>query len=268
MAITLASLKRNSDGAKPPRILIYGVQGVGKTGFGAGANNPAFILTEDGLGVTDCFHYPLARSYQDVMEAVNSLATEAHDFKTAVVDSLDWFEPMVWAKVAQDAGKKNIEEIGYGKGYALALDLWRDYLEGLNYLRNERNMTIIQTAHAEIKRFDSPETESYDKYFVKLHKGAAALVQEHSDCVFFANYEVTTKNSKVGFDKDKVRAIGQGQRFLHTSEKPAFHAKNRYDLPERIPLTRPSDQTWGILAQYIPAYQQLGPQQEKETANG
>jgi hypothetical protein len=260
MAISLQSLQKNTAGSKPPRILTYGTQGIGKTGMLVTANAPVIIPTEDGLGKYDVDHYPLCRSYTDVMDCLTSLATENHNFKTVGVDSLDWMEPLIWAKVAQDGGKKSIEDIGYGKGYVLALDYWREYLDALNYLRDTKGMTVIQTAHAEIKRFDSPETESYDKYFVKLHKSAAGLVQEHSDCVLFINYLVTTKNSKVGFDKDKTRAVGAGERYIYTTEKPAFHAKNRYGLPDRIPFDKEGNY-WGVLAQHIPSlYQAPQPQ--------
>lgn len=37
---------------RPPRIMIYGSEGVGKSTFGASAPNPIFIQTEDGLGGT------------------------------------------------------------------------------------------------------------------------------------------------------------------------------------------------------------------------
>ena len=48
MAVSLKSLN-SSTMIKPPRILIYGVPGVGKTCLGIAAPNPVFIRTEDGL---------------------------------------------------------------------------------------------------------------------------------------------------------------------------------------------------------------------------
>ena len=36
--------------SKPPRIMIYGSEGVGKSTFGASAPNAIFVQTEDGLG--------------------------------------------------------------------------------------------------------------------------------------------------------------------------------------------------------------------------
>lgn len=260
-------------GKKPPRILAYGVQGVGKTGMIANAPAPVIIPTEDGLGKYDVDAFPLCRSYDEVMAALNVIATSDHKWLTLGLDSLDWFEPMVWAKVVenynQTATKKirNIEEIGYGKGYVLALDLWREYLDALNYIRDHKNMGIIQTAHAQIRRFDSPETDSYDRYYVKLHKTAEGLVQEHSDCVFFINYFTATKNQEVGFNKDVTRAVGAGDRYLHTQEKPAYHAKNRYGLPEKIKFDK-EGAYWTVLAQHIPAYQHLLAPQQPQTAQG
>ena len=235
MAISLASLK-STTALAPPRILIHGVAGVGKTTFASRSDRPVFVATEDGLGMLKVPHFPLARSFDDVMEALAALYTEPHDYKTVVVDSVDWLEPLVWARACKDNGWGSIEEPGYGKGYVAALDLWRQYLDGLNALRDERGMTVIQIAHTDIKRFDSPEHEPYDRYVIKLHARAAALLQEHSDVVLFANYRISTVKSDVGFNKKVTRALGSGERVLYTAERPAFLAKNRYGLPDVLPL--------------------------------
>ena len=42
------------------------------------------------------FHASLAESYLDVMKALDSLANENHDFKTVVIDGLDWLETLIW----------------------------------------------------------------------------------------------------------------------------------------------------------------------------
>jgi len=236
MAISIASLK-NSTSLSPPRILIHGVAGVGKSTFAAGADKPAFILTEDGLGTLQVAHFPLARTYTDVVEALDALRYEEHDINTAVIDSVDWLEPLIWAETCRLNKWDNIEQPGYGKGYAAALDVWRDYVDRLNALRDERNLAIVQIAHTDIKRFDSPEHEPYDRYIIKLQARAAALLQEHSDVVLFANYRVSVVKSEVGFNKKVARALGSGERVMHTAERPAFLAKNRYGLPDTLPLS-------------------------------
>lgn len=245
MAISLAQLTR-ANAPKPPRILIHGVAGVGKTTFAAEANKPVFVQTEDGLGTIPAANFPLARTFEEVLESLASLYTEDHDFKTVVIDSVDWLEPLVWGKACRDNGWASIEEPGYGRGYIAALNLWRQYIEGLNALRDDRGMTVVQIAHTDIKRFDSPEHDPYDRYVIKLHARAAALMQEHSDIVLFANYRISTVKADVGFNKKVNRAMGSGERVIHSAERPAFLAKNRYGLPETLPLD------WQSFAQAMP----------------
>jgi len=247
MAISLASLRRGGE-AQPPRLLVYGVAGVGKTKLAAAAPNPVFLQTEDGLGRLDAATFGLLRSFDAVMEALASLYSEPHDFQTVVVDSLDWLEPLVWQHACKINNWATIEEPGYGKGYIAALDLWRQYLDWINALREDRRMMVVQLAHTDIKRFDSPEHEPYDRYVIKLHARAAALLQEHADVVMFANYRISTVKSDVGFNKKVTRALGSGERVLYTAERPAFLAKNRYGLPDVLPLD------WDAFAAAMPKF--------------
>ena len=235
MAISLASLQTSST-LRPPRILMHGVHGVGKTTFAAGADAPVVIMTEDGLGMLKVPHFPLATSYAEVAEALDALLNEDHDFGTVVVDSVDWLEPLIWAEACKRNGWASIEAPGFGKGYAEALTIWREYLDRLNALRDRKGMVVIQIAHTDIKRFDSPEHEPYDRYVIKLQARAAALLQEHCDVVLFANYRLSIAKADVGFNKKVARALGSGERVLHTAERPAFLAKNRYGLPDTLPL--------------------------------
>ncbi|QYU70331.1 ATP-binding protein [Leptolyngbya sp. 15MV] len=118
----------------------------------------------------------------------------------------------------------------------------------MNLLRAERDMAVILIAHCDIRRFDSPETEPYDRYVIKLQQRAAALVQEHVDAVLFANYRVSTIKTDVGFKKQVVRGVSGGDRLLHTTERPAFLAKNRFGLKDTLDLD------WPSLAAGIPFY--------------
>lgn len=233
MAFNLDSIKR-STGIKAPRVMIYGPHGLGKTTFGSGAPAPIFILTEDGLGKLEVDHFPLATSYQDVIDAISALYEQDHNFSTVVIDSLDWLDNLVWQDIN---AKHEAKELAYGKGAVIAADYWRDILAGLSALRDEKGMAIVLIAHTEIKRFDSPETEPYDRYRPKLQERSSALIQEWCDAVFFCNYRVVTKETDVGFNKDVRRGITTGERLMYTTEKPAYLAKNRYGLPDQLPLS-------------------------------
>ena len=210
------------------------MEGIGKTTFAAGAPNPIFILTEDGLGSLPVQHFPLATSTDDVMNAIATLYQEDHNFGTVVIDSLDWLEAIIQGEIDTQHDAK---DLAYGKGALIAAEKWRVILEGLNALRLERGMVVILLAHTTIKRFDSPEVEPFDRYQPKLQERSNALVREWCDAVLFANYKTIVKHDDVGFNKTTNRGISTGERLLYCNERPAYMAKNRYQLPDSIPLS-------------------------------
>lgn len=233
MAFDLKSIRKN-DAMAAPRIMVYGVEGIGKSTFGAGAPNPIYILTEDGLGSLNVNHFPLATSFQDVIDAIATLYRENHAFQTVVIDSLDWLEAIIQREIEQ---KYDAKDLAYGKGSLIAAERWREILDGLNALRNDKGMAVILIAHTTIKRFDSPEVEPYDRYQPKLQERSNAVVREWCDAVLFANYKTIVKKDDVGFNQTNNRGISTGERLLFTSERPAYMAKNRYNMPESIPLS-------------------------------
>ena len=257
MAISLASLVTKAS-PKPPIILVHGLHGLGKTSFGAAAPNPVGIFTEDGLGKLEFPHFPQVESYSDVMDAIGALYGEENDRKTLVFDSLDHFEPLVWAETCHRHGWQSIEQPGYGKGYNEADIVWAEFFDAIAALRNDREMIIYLIAHTRIERFESPETEPYDRYTIKLHKRAAALAQEKADAVFFLNQRTTTKDNETTKDAKNappksVRGGGLGPKTLFTERRPAFEAKNRYSLPAEIPLGAFDEMpaTWDGILEYV-----------------
>ena len=224
---------------KPPRLMIYGQEGVGKSTFGASAPGAIFVQTEDGLGEIDTCKFPLAQNFGDVVTALTALRDEDHNFRTVVIDSLDWLERLIFDEVCKEFGVRSIEKAdgGYGKGYVDALVHWRKVLALLDDLRNKRGMMVILLAHAKVERFEDPENTAYDRYAPRLHKHAASLVSEWVDAVMFA-----TKRMRVSKDGD-TRSIASpigadgGERVLRTNGSPACIAKNRFSLPNEIPLS-------------------------------
>ena len=218
---------------RAPRIFLYATHGIGKSTFASQAPSPIFIKTEDGLGSIDTASFPLATSSAEVMAAIGTLYKEDHDFNTVVLDSADWAENIFQKEIEAQYEAK---DLAYGKGALILADKWRSVLDGLSALNYKKNMTVIIVGHCEIKRFDSPEVDSYDRYQPKLQSRASALVQEWADCVLFANYKTIVKKEEVGFNKQVAKAFTNGDRVINTTETPAFLAKNRYSLPERLPL--------------------------------
>jgi hypothetical protein len=227
----------------PPRIVLYGTEGIGKSTTAADAPKPIFIPTEDGLDQIACASFPLAGSLADVEAALRTLMQEPHDYETVVIDSADWMERLVWDALCEQYGVANIEKVdgGYARGYTHALSHWRRVLGELDALRHTRGMCVIVLAHARVERFEDPEAAAYDRYSPRLHKHVTALLTEWADAVLFATRKIITKTEEGGFGRERTIAAGLGkdggERVLRTVGSPACVAKNRYGLPSELPLS-------------------------------
>lgn len=231
MAFDLSSITKGKR-LRAPKIVIYGPPKIGKSTFAASSPASIGILTEEGLDNIDVAAFPLAKAYEDVMSAIGTLANENHEFQSVFVDSLDWLEPLILAKVCRENGVDNIEKIGYGKGYIMADDLWRRFFEGMDSLRN-KGMTVICIAHEQITKVRNPTlSEDYDAYSLKLNKRAVGIISEWADVIGFCAHEVMTRSVESGFNQKETKAITTGARKLHVNPHPAYVAGNRYGMPD------------------------------------
>lgn len=221
----------------PPKIVLYGKGGVGKTTFGAGARKPVFLFTELGQGKLSVDRLKardgdsLLRSYQEVYGALTYLLQCHHDFETVVLDTLDSFEPLLWEHTAFKHSKPDVESFGFGKGYTYAVDEMRPILDMLDNLRTVRGMAILILAQCDVVKFEAPDAPTYDTYQLAVQKRLCAAVTRWADCVLFARARETIIADPEHFGKERQRAVGDGQRLLYTDQRPAFYAKNRYQLP-------------------------------------
>jgi hypothetical protein len=219
---------------KPHLVLIYGPDGVGKTSFAAGAPSPIFLGTEDGTDFLDVARFPSPNSWVDVIESIKELITKEHKFKSLVIDSLDWLEPLLWRQICDEYKVKSIELAagGFGKGYVEAVDRWAKLMQLLNLVRVKKSMNIILIAHCETKTYNDAQLQvQYERYQLKLDKRASPKFREWVDAVLFANYEIYTQK-----DGNSIKAFGEGGRRIWTEGRPGFDAKNRMGLKESIGL--------------------------------
>jgi hypothetical protein len=244
--MTLLSKIQRGKQPLPPRLVLYGTEGIGKSTFGSQCPAPVFIQTEDGLAEIDCDKFPLATSCDDVVGYLSSLLNEPHEYQTVVIDSLDWLERLIWDDLCRQHNVSSIEKVdgGYAKGYTHALTHWRHLLGLLNRLRTERSMVVLCIAHARIEKFEDPEATAYDRYSPRLHKHACSLVCEWADAVMFATRKIRVQTEDAGFNRKRGVAFGigkdGGERVLRTIGGPSCVAKNRFSLPEQLPLSWPA----------------------------
>ena len=230
MAKSLASLRRVKADT-PPLFVAYGVHGVGKTTLASG-RIPRFysVQTEEARqAAMELDSFGDIDTFDDVLTSIEALGTEQHDYKTLVVDSIDAMEPLIWRAVCEENKWDSIETPGYGKGYIIVDDKWRTFLSYCRGLTSS-GIGVVLIAHSDITKFNDPVIGEYSRYGIKLHKRAAALVQEAADVVCFCNYRVSIKKEESGFNKT-TRGVGGGTRMLHFEERPGFLAKNRYQMP-------------------------------------
>ena len=243
---------RSTTATLPPRVLIHVCEGVGKTTLGVKFPAPVFLQTEDGCPSKLTINtFGMLDSYKAVREALSFLASEPHDCRTVIIDSLDAFEAMIWRDACASQGWASIETPGYGKGYVIVDSWWLDILAGLDFLRRERGMTIVLLAHSAIETVNDPRVASYTSYQLRIHKRARGLIQDWCDLIAFLTLDLNITSEDTGFGKKRNRADGGSMRWLHCEARPSFVAKNRFGLP--VKLMVPLDFNYdAVLAPYFP----------------
>ena len=237
---------------KPPIGLIYGRPGVGKTTLAAQAPGAIFVQTEDGLTsphLRDVPTFGVLTTYDDVMNVFAAIAenAEAEGWKTIVIDSIDRLSPLITEKVCAENGWRSLEDGAYGKGKSAYVEAWRDFMTCLLALRNECGLGILMLGHHKAVKVTPPDAEPFQQYGLTIHDEASRILVGDSDFVLFATYPMHTISTDQGFGKKATRAITD-KAVLWTTESGARVAKNRYGMPEKLPLD------FATLAQFIPSW--------------
>lgn len=252
--MSMLSRVQDKPALKPPRIVIHGTGGVGKTTFGASAKAPIFLPFEDGLGMLDVPAFPKPNDYAETIDAIQELRKAEHGYRSLVIDTADHFEPLVWAEICKrnSEGRKvyeNIESFGYGKGYLFADPLWTEFFQGLDALRREKGMTVIVLCHSETKTVEDPMIGPYDRITPKLHKRANALLHEWADIEGFLGIERVAIEKEGSKGRKMSTATATGRRMLYLEDRGGFSAKNRYSLPSQIEI--PANEPFAALRNEI-----------------
>jgi len=239
MAINLKSLSK-PEGQRPIIATLFGEGGMGKTTLASMFPGPiVFIRTEDGtaslIGNEDVSLFPLAKSSQDVIEALSALSIEKHDYKTVVIDSVTQLATMIEHEiVVQDPKAKSIAQAGggYGAGYGQASERHSEIREGAGYLSHEIGMNVVFIAHADVETLTLPDMDPYNRYVLKLHKRCQSHYTDNVDLVGLIRLETFTRG-----DGEKKRAISSGERKILCFPQASSITKNRFNITEELSFT-------------------------------
>ena len=226
---------RKGKQVRPQKVLIYGVEGIGKSLFASKFPSPVFIDTEDRLSHLDVDSY-MVKSLDDIYSVLQILKKEKHGYKTIILDTVDWAEKLITNFVIERGDNKNsIEDFGYGKGYKLVAEEFQRLLMAIEKIMQEQAMHVVLVAHSKIKAFNDPiNATSYDRYQLDCLESISASIRAWCDTVLFANYDTFAEVDPV---TKKTRAKGGRIRTLYTSRTAAYDAKNSWDgIPDQIDM--------------------------------
>lgn len=224
------------------KVVVYGVEGIGKSTFASHFPDPIFSDTEGSTKQLDVARFETVETWGDLVEQAKYIKSH-QPCSTYVIDSIDWAENLCLNDICKSSGKKSIEDFGYGKGYTIHAEKIQAFLNLLQEIV-DNGINVVLVAHAQVKKIERPDDEnSFDRYELKLQKKTAPIVKEWADMLLFANYQTYTQKN----DDGKVKARGKERR-MYTTYNPVWDAKNRHNLPDELPFTFDS------IASLIPSF--------------
>ncbi len=245
MSESLDDLVKVSKPTQALRVLLYGPEGVGKTSFGASAEEPLFFAAESGLHQLGPVPHVTPETWPELLRVVRRFAREPHKFRTLVFDTLNWIQPMIVGyccerdhqppkRSTMNAGRPYIEGYGYGKGWEVVA---QEY--GLLQVELEaafqRGINVVLLAHADVQKEKNVEGADYGIIAPAINKLASNLFRQWVDIVGYAYYE--TRVVDPGSERQRAKAVATGRRLFSTRTEGAHYAKSRFTLPEELPLS-------------------------------
>lgn len=216
-----------------PRMVIYGVPGVGKSTFAASMPDPIVLDFDGGCEQLGCPRIPAPSTWTETLELITSLV-DAQEYKTIVIDTIDPMETVATRLVCEQGKKSGLADFAWGGGYDALAQEWRVALASLERAR-ARGASVCLLAHSVVRTAQDPTLGPFDQFTPQLQKKTWSATHRWADVVGFATFD----SAKVG---DERRAIVTGERVLLTTRGTGYEAKNRYGLPTRLPLS------WAALA--------------------
>ena len=225
--------------AAPPKVVIYGPEGIGKSTLASKFPAPLFIDVENGTSRLDVSRLTLAdKSYSSFKTALKELsATPPDEYRTLVVDTGDMLDNMISANVIANGGNKieSIEDFGFGKGYTHIMEEWMKLLDRLWEFQKRNGWGVVFVCHAAPRKVDLvSQGLSYTQWSLKLSQKAVACLKEWADFILFLNYDVTIVKTGEGKGA-KTKAVG-GDRTVFCTHSNYYEAKNRGGLPDSLEL--------------------------------
>ncbi len=226
----------------PPRIVLYANPKTGLSTFCTKTKSPLFLNFNNGLRYIDCDRIDLD-TLEDARSTIEQLISTETEYKTLIIDNISGLETAIFRYVGiQQKAQDGIESIPYGRGYGIAIDLFKTFLLRLNVLQEVRNMTIICNAHSRLDTLPNQFGESSSivspKLFSSTTKGdtASDILCDWADALLFVCKKSFVKGNFFSARNQDSLNEDPNEKIICTTDLGNFKAANRYNLPEEIPF--------------------------------
>lgn len=213
----------------PPKILVFGEAGVGKTSLARDAGALLIDCENGASAVTGLIRTPFLASWPEMrawlVELTGGVPEEA---ACVAIDTLDWMVQRIVEHVVIELDGKKQGDVtntlasahgGYFKAREIVQNIVsRDLLPMLNAI-NDAGVPILLLAHAANTKVTTPEGFEVRLASPDLPQWIAPLFVEWADAVLYAHRSPA------------------GERVLATEGSGTVLAKNRYALPPSLPLS-------------------------------
>lgn len=192
-----------------PKMMIYGLAGVGKSTLASKLSKPLFLDFEGGVGNIGVDRTDQYRTFEEFYHDMVSLYKQSErEYDTIVIDTVDW---MVRKIVEQAAGINradltmtlNKSNGGYGNGKQVLENHIRSSLLPMLVEMNKKGYTICLLAHADRKSVMTPDGYDVEQITPKIDMNTMNVFVEWCDSVFYLKKD-SSGDRKLLLESDDV----------------------------------------------------------------
>lgn len=210
-----------------PKVMIYGMAGVGKSYLAATLPDALFLDIEGGLSFLDVAKTPVATADELMADLLELYKAPKQEYKYIVIDSVDWLISLFAAKVSGSGQGKTLESLmesatqtlnkaqgGYGNGKLVLQNYVKDVLIRFLNLLNRKGYGIILISHADRKTLLDSDGTNIERLAPKMDLNSMGTFVEYVDNLFY------------------IKKDDDGIRHLVVNPTDIITAKNRIGIQE------------------------------------
>lgn len=251
-------------------LILYGVEGIGKTGLALQFPKPLKCISvrEDGfLDLQDAGEIP--DDCENVVlgqgDTSNDFLNELRDGKnyaTVVVDSLSGVGQLIKDHILATVYReedKPLQAFGSwgSQGWRIHGPIQMEKVETEAIKLRNLGTNVIFIGHDKRENVKSPTGQDYQATYLNLESAPRDVIVKWAQAVLFLSMEYSTKVTKKWKDKVTEAKVTDPldesvTRVIYTTKHPAHSAKNRLKLPPTIDMGNSAEEAYNNLVEELP----------------